>query len=1058
MSQRPREFIHSGGFHFRTPLLPFDVFLALGDGDPAIERQRLGAIVSSREFRDALFVASPDLDQAFDTWIADPESERGQRVERALVKYLSRAAGRATPFGLFAGTSVGRIGDGTDLVLDASARSVRHSRLDMDYLFALAGALTMDPVRRLGFTWKPNSSLYETAGHLRYVESRLAGEERTYHLVAVESSDALSATLSRAAGGATAADLAAALVDSEISRADADEFIGDLVDSQILVPDIGLVVTGDEPTGALAARLAACATTHDVAAALMTADAALAAIDAGGLGAAPARYRAIATELGALPAKPEIKRLFQVDLVKRSPDARLGGAVLDELARAVDVVRRLVPQTLPSHLAAFKDAFRERYETREVRLVDALDDESGIGFPAYGSEGSDGAPLIQGLPPLPDDPATAVWGTRERWLLDAHSRAVASGAQEIRLGDRDVDALAHPSPPPLPDAFALTARVAAGTRDAFTTGDFRVRIGALVGASGASFLGRFCHADPVVCRLVEDHLRGEEALQPDASFAEIVHLPEGRTGNILLRPCVREYEIEFLGESGAPVDRRLPITDLLVSLQDDTLIIRSTRLNRRIVPRLTAAHNYSLRSLGLYQFLCALQSDGRTSRAAWSWGPIDRAPFLPRVTHGRLVLSPAIWNLGTDELKRLGEKTAAARFDAVQALRRARALPRFVVLADYDNELPVDLDAALSVESFVHLVKGREQARIEELFPGPGELCARGPEGRFVHEIVVPFVRVAAPAPETVTSRFSRTFRGALPAVGRSFPPDSEWLYAKLYTGVVAADRVLLDAIAPLAEAAVATGAADRWFFIRYADPREHLRVRFHGDPARLREDVLPTLLAIGSSQLAAGRVWKVQLDTYEREVERYGGPAGIELAERLFCADSDAAVEILRLLDPGDEGNDERWRIVLIGLDTLLSDFGFDLGHKQEVVRRARQAYGVEQREDTALRHALGDRHRTFGREVASLLAVRPDDDHPLAPGVAVLRRRSERLAPIVAELRGRERDGRLFPGLAESAGSFMHMHAIRMLRTAAKRHEIVIYELLLRSYLERERRSGSQ
>jgi len=201
-----------------------------------------------------------------------------------------------------------------------------------------------------------------------------------------------------------------------------------------------------------------------------------------------------------------------------------------------------------------------------------------------------------------------------------------------------------------------------------------------------------------------------------------------------------------------------------------------------------------------------------------------------------------------------------------------------------------------------------------------------------------------------------------------------------------------------------------------------------------------------------------VQLDTYEREVERYGGPAGIELAERLFCADSDAAVEILRLLDPGDEGNDERWRIVLIGLDTLLSDFGFDLGHKQEVVRRARQAYGVEQREDTALRHALGDRHRTFGREVASLLAVRPDDDHPLAPGVAVLRRRSERLAPIVAELRGRERDGRLFPGLAESAGSFMHMHAIRMLRTAAKRHEIVIYELLLRSYLERERRSGSQ
>ena len=1050
MSAVPRELTHSGRFHLRTPLLPFDTFLSLGCGDLAIERQRLRAIVESREMRDALFIASPDLDAAFDAWIADPESERGQRVERALVKYVARAAGRATPFGLFAGTSVGRIGDVTDLVLDASAHSLRHSRLDMDYLFALVGALTRDPERRSGFLLKPNSSLYESVGHLRYVESRLAGEERTYHLVAVESSDALTATLSRAAGGATAGDLAAALVDADVSRAEADAFIADLVDSQILVPEVGLVVTGNEPTRALATRLAAGAATRDVAGALTMAESALAAIDADGLGAAPSRYRSIAAQLNALPATPEIKRLFQVDLVKRSPDAVLGGAVLDELMRAVDIVRRLLPQALPSPLAAFKDAFRERYETREVRLVDALDDESGIGFPAYGSERSDGAPLVQGLPPVADDPATVVWAARERWMVEALGRAVASGAKEIRLDDRDLTALAHPSPPPVPDAFAVMARLAAASPDAFATGDFRVRIGGLVGNSGAVFLGRFCHADPDVRRFVADHLRSEEALQPDAVFAEIVHLPEGRIGNILLRPSLREYEIEFLGESGAPPERRLPITDLLVSLQDDTLVLRSSRLNRRIVPRLTAAHNYSLRSLGLYQFLCALQSDGRTSRASWSWRPLDRAPFLPRVTHGRLVLSPAIWNLGKEDLKRLGGHTPAARFTAVQALRRALALPRFIVVADDDNELPVDLDAALSVESFVHLVKGREDARLEEMYPSPDELCAHGPEGRFVHEIVVPFVRIAGASVEHPAPTHKSM------EVTRSFPPGSEWLYAKLYTGVVTADRVLLDAVAPLAESAVASGAADRWFFIRYADPRDHLRVRFRGDPARLREEVLPPLLAIGATELTTGGVWKVQLDTYEREVERYGGPAGIELAEQVFCADSDAAVEILRLLESGDQANDERWRIVVIGLDALLSDFGFGLATKQAVVRRVRQAYGVEQREDSALRHALGDRHRTHGREIGALLAVGPDDDHPLAPGVAVLRRRSERLAPIVAELCARERDGRLTPGVAVLAGSFMHMHAIRVLRSAAKRNEIVIYELLLRAYAERAWRSA--
>src|SRR6202030_2223556 len=44
---------------------------------------------------------------------------------------------------------------------------------------------------------------------------------------------------------------------------------------------------------------------------------------------------------------------------------------------------------------------------------------------------------------------------------------------------------------------------------------------------------------------------------------------------------------------------------------------------------------------------------------------------------------------------------------------------------------------------------------------------------------------------------------GAAPAgnglqVRRTFPPGSEWLFAKLYTGTATADRVLRDVLAPL--------------------------------------------------------------------------------------------------------------------------------------------------------------------------------------------------------------------------------------------------------------------
>src|SRR5262249_24082611 len=148
------------------------------------------------------------------------------------------------------------------------------------------------------------------------------------------------------------------------------------------------------------------------------------------------------------------------------------------------------------------------------------------------------------------------------------------------------------------------------------------------------------------------------------------------------------------------------------------VVLRSARLGRRVIPRLTNAHNFST-SQGVYRFLCALQSHGAAGMLSWSWGPLGEAPFLPRVVCGRLVLSRARWQLTRDELKPLGEARAAQRFRAVHRWRQARRLPRWVGLVEGDNELPLDLDNALAVETFVELVKGQERATLVELFPGP---------------------------------------------------------------------------------------------------------------------------------------------------------------------------------------------------------------------------------------------------------------------------------------------------------------------------------------------------
>ncbi|MBD0291857.1 MAG: lantibiotic dehydratase family protein, partial [Thermoleophilia bacterium] len=407
------------------------------------------------------------------------------------------------------------------------------------------------------------------------------------------------------------------------------------------------------------------------------------------------------------------------------------------------------------------------------------------------SPAAESAPLLAGLELGSWNGAGPPWEERDRRLLHLVGEALGDGRRELELTPSEIDALAPAQQAALPDALEVVATVGAASQEELDRGRFRVLLRGANGAPGAGLLGRFCHADGALCARVEEHLRREEAQRPDAVFAEIVHLPEGRVGNILLRPLLRSYEIPFLGRSGAAPEAQLPVTDLLVSVVGDgvasraggRLVLRSRRLGCEVLPRLTSAHRYSLSSLGVYRFLCELQRQGTVGLLEWNWRPLDALPFLPRLCSGRTVLARARWHLDRRDLERFSTRSGAFREWCLDA-----GLPRWIVLAHDDQELVTDLDNALSVEALLHHLRRGEEATLVELFPSPDELCVHGPEGRFTHELVIPFVR-------TTAGRASERPPPAPTAARRRFPPGSEWLYGKLYTGNGTADRVLTEVI-----------------------------------------------------------------------------------------------------------------------------------------------------------------------------------------------------------------------------------------------------------------------
>jgi thiopeptide-type bacteriocin biosynthesis protein len=168
---------------------------------------------------------------------------------------------------------------------------------------------------------------------------------------------------------------------------------------------------------------------------------------------------------------------------------------------------------------------------------------------------------------------------------------------------------------------------------------------------------------------------------------------------------------------------------------------------------------------------------------------------------------------------------------------------------------------------------------------------------------------------------------------------------------------------------------------------------------------------------------------------------------------DSEAVLAILEMIE-GDEGTDARWRLALRGADMLLSDLGLEGEAKLAVLGQMRESFGREFGMGKGLRVQLDQKFRAERKSLDALLDPANDETSFLAPGLMVLRRRSQANAPLIAELERLESEGRLTASRAQLAPSFVHMHVNRMIRSAARAHELAIYDLLYQLHQSRAAR----
>ena len=881
------------------------------------------------------------------------------------------------------------------------------------------------------------------------MEVHRSGDQERQELSFLESDEALTVVLDCASRGATLGELRIALMtgisDPEVGEADIAEYLDDLVQAQVIEPDIVPAVVGKDPLDQILDSLNAIEPRSTATKRVRRLRRELGRLDAHGVGAPAEAYRSVdsvwSDQLGLEPTN----RLLQVDMFKETEDLRLSEEVVEEVLLGANRLWT-VAGPVPDELRDLRHRFQERFESRVVPLAEVFDPERGLG-----SLGPDfkprmaGAPLLAGLKlgaPDADDHRAA----------RGSSDALANSVLGLRSGPDRVlewtDELVHqmtPSEPGQPpDALSVHFDLVADSEKAVREGRYQIYYHGILGPSGARMLGRFCDLDKGLLEAVRRHLEEEEALRPNEIFAEVVHSPEGRIGNVARRPHVRRVELSYAGHSRLTGERRLTVDDLLLSLEGGRFVLRLRQDGRVVRPRLTSAHNFR-RSSGIYRFLCALQHDGVRPGVGWNWGSLAGLAFLPRVQRGRAVYSLARWRVGRDwpaYVKLAEARKASVREESLRALIEELDIPQFVRLADGENRILLDLYNPLCISVLADRASRRAALTLEETLAADLKGCVTGPEGRYRNEIILPLVRKPPNTPREPingTDHWRRTSTRQ-----RIFAPGQEWLFYKLYASTGATHRLLQEVVSPVSVLHEKIAPDEPWFYVRYSDPGHHLRIRFRADVgARRKLEEMLTSLIVPFVEL--GSVARVNIDTYVREVERYGGCRGIELAEMWFREDSVATLKLMNLMESDDR---LRWNAVAMGWDRLLADFGLEYTQRERVVAGAREAFGREFHVGSTVRRRLAKRLRAERREVEALIVKAFPADSRLPEIDRVFRERSARTTEVVREFQQLRESGTLLCPIDDLLRSMMHMHANRMFSSAARAQELVIHDFLRRTY----------
>jgi thiopeptide-type bacteriocin biosynthesis protein len=786
--------------------------------------------LGDRSLELAVEVASPSLAR----YLAEvaraevpPASKRVRRAATALMRYLLRAQGRPTPFGLFAGVAPLTLDTSTSVSWTGPHQEIAHP--DPRWL-AAHNCANRRPARSVTVVAAQTARVH--GDRLVLTPTPHRDDPRQAATVSVRHTRAVTLALDHARTP-TPLDSLHTVLTREFPTTDPDTvtaLLAHLVDHRFLISSAPPPVWHPYPLAHLAEH-------HP------------------GLGmAAQALNRHNHPATGAAerpPLRAQVRQHLALADLDADPgvavDTRLGVRasvhhhIAQEAARAAGVAACLAPH--PTGPPAWVDYHRRCLDTYgQGSVVDllTLTGPAGLGWPTTFGGTRLPAPASDTVPDRVQD------------LVAAAMAAALDGRVEV---DLDAPAWAHltaQAPDRAPTHTEVRAHLLADSAAAVDAGDYQLWITGLSKGVG-TLTGRFAHLDGLAPEQLDEHL---PTLTEGAVPVQVLAPPLAHSAAHVARTPVVASRVLV-------IDPR----QVGVRIDPDHLRLVHTPTGRILEPFHPSALDTRHYTHPLARFAAELPQ-ARTSLYLnpHSWPQATaRTPFLPRLRTGHTILAPAQWRL--------------TRADWPTARTRPRLpLPRRVLLADGERRLPLDLDHRTH-RSLLRAHLDRHGTALLTEAPDPVGFAWCG--GR-THELVLPVGITTPPTPRRSPPPSSLVPLSRGPVVSGS----GGWLSAHLYTDPSLFAQVLAD-IPDLRER---LDAPVRAWFVRYRDhDGPHLRLRLSAAaPSGALESVLRSW---GRELCSEGVLHTLAVHTYRPEHARYGLGQAMDAAETVFVHDSHTAL-----------------------------------------------------------------------------------------------------------------------------------------------------------------------